>query len=567
MTKILFKIKMKRIISLTCIIAVLFTVLIGSMGINTISKMTDDLNYLNSYSEYTKLLNTIKENVLLMESEVLYTSINPQYSPTENISSQNDIILNCIEIYDSTEYEEEIEKEHIDNVKIHYDNFFNKINDYISSIKSGQVVGDFNPSIKTELMENIYWLIDYVSYWNSCDFESAISLSKMIKIKYSFILLVSISLFTLIAINVVRFFTKEINDVNNALKEISTGNLNLNLEYNDFTEFDNIKSNITSTISSFKNIILDLKDKSNHIDERAEILSNNSVEFTSSAQNISSEIEIIVNEMKKHDIENDSIIKILDNFSDQILEFISSLNILNKNSHKITENAGISSLRLDEMHKTFINIKELVQLFMIKIDNLDSYIKEISGTAELINEIAEQTNLLALNASIESARVGEAGKGFAIVANEISNLAEQSRESSNNISALIERISTDTNNIILDGNILNDNVCVSVEVINESLNLFKEIINSTYDIDKKIKTLNTASETLENQKNLVKNKVNESLNISKNILISTEKVVDSLDYINTLSANVSETSVNLNNLTNDMNDEIQFFNTSSDCTL
>lgn len=559
--KIVSKITIKQIFSLVSLTAIFFTILIGVIVINMSSKMNSEITYILSYGEYTKLLEEIKENVFLIESNLVQASQQYDSLYENNINDENNIILDCIAKYDSTEYEDDIEGEHMDYLKNSYNEFYNSISENLNMLKNGQAIENFDYTLRNQVLEDINWLVEYLSYWTNQDFESIMSLYYKMRIKYYIILAICIVSFCVATKYIINLFSKEMNIINNALQEMASGNLSLTLKCRNTTEFDSMKSNINTSIDSFKNIILGLKDKSNKIDDRAEFLNNSSLEFMDSTKRISCEMDKISLQMKEQNIDNDEIINILDNFTDNISEFISSLHILNNNSNNITHNANISNEKLDEVNKAFVDIKELVSLFIIRIKALESYIKEISGTADLINQIAEETTLLALNASIESARVGEAGKGFAIVASEISNLAEQSRDSSNNISELITRITTDTVQIIEDGNTLNDKIYSSLEGINHSLDLFKEIINSTYDIGDKIDSLNKSSKYIEDQTNIVQNKINKSLTISKNISDSTENVINSLDKINIVTKDVSATAETLNNLTTDMHNEIQIFKT------
>ena len=76
-----------------------------------------------------------------------------------------------------------------------------------------------------------------------------------------------------------------------------------------------------------------------------------------------------------------------------------------------------------------------------KLETLDHYMQEMHSIVEIISKIATQTSLLALNASIEAARAGEAGRGFSVVASEISGMATQTKDATGNIAELIENVS------------------------------------------------------------------------------------------------------------------------------
>ncbi len=80
--------------------------------------------------------------------------------------------------------------------------------------------------------------------------------------------------------------------------------------------------------------------------------------------------------------------------------------------------------------------------------NLQHQTKEISNIIDIILKISSQTNLLALNASIESARAGEAGRGFAVVAEEIRQLAEQTKTSSEKIALIVAELNKNTDEVV-----------------------------------------------------------------------------------------------------------------------
>jgi methyl-accepting chemotaxis protein len=141
--------------------------------------------------------------------------------------------------------------------------------------------------------------------------------------------------------------------------------------------------------------------------------------------------------------------------SDKAREATTNAKVASENVNVVAQAAEELSSSIQEISQRLEHANEVVNTATQEAENANTDIaglvdaaQKIGDVIKLIQDIAEQTNLLALNATIEAARAGEAGKGFAVVASEVKNLATQTAKATNEITAQIAAVQKSTGNAV-----------------------------------------------------------------------------------------------------------------------
>lgn len=154
---------------------------------------------------------------------------------------------------------------------------------------------------------------------------------------------------------------------------------------------------------------------------------------------------------------------------------------------------------MNEVEAAIVSGKEMKE----SAEKLQNMTKEVRDIISIILSISSQTNLLALNASIEAARAGEAGRGFAVVADEIRNLADQTKDSTEKISEILDELTKDSQHVV---DKVEESVALSAtqtslaEVADKEFNHIKEMVEKVIadmnEIDQRIQELTDANKVI-----------------------------------------------------------------------
>jgi methyl-accepting chemotaxis protein len=120
--------------------------------------------------------------------------------------------------------------------------------------------------------------------------------------------------------------------------------------------------------------------------------------------------------------------------------------LVTRTASKTAEAGGAA---MDLTVQNILNLRETIGETAKKVKRLGESSQQISKAVSLINQIATQTNLLAINAGIEAARAGEGGQGFAVVAEEVSDLAARSAAATREIEQLVDTIQRETADVVV----------------------------------------------------------------------------------------------------------------------
>lgn len=161
-----------------------------------------------------------------------------------------------------------------------------------------------------------------------------------------------------------------------------------------------------------------------------------------------------------------------------------------------------SQIAVDGNQKLHVAINQM-QLIDRTVNDIADIVKrlgassqEIGQIVQVITAIAEQTNLLALNAAIEAARAGEQGRGFAVVADEVRKLAEQSAKSAQQIEQLIGAIQHESNQAVQSMEKGTKEVALGLEVVNNAGQSFEQIQDSVNQVASKIQEVKAYSQQM-----------------------------------------------------------------------
>lgn len=214
-----------------------------------------------------------------------------------------------------------------------------------------------------------------------------------------------------------------------------------------------------------------------------------------------------------------------------VQEMTTGINHIASNAHKVSDKssetaraAAAGSEAVLQAASQMQTIKNSVTQSAQVVEKLGQRSQQVGEIVDVISGIAGQTNLLALNAAIEAARAGEQGRGFAVVADEVRKLAEQSHEAAQKISTIIRDIQTETTIAVTSMNQGTTEVTRGTEVITATGDRFTFIVTMVEQLNREIQEISIATDELSASSKTVVHSVNGIRTVASETAADTQTI-------------------------------------------
>lgn len=381
-----------------------------------------------------------------------------------------------------------------------------------------------------------------------------------IKIVISF-LIVGLLAGVAIALVVSRSISKPLKTVRQDVEQVADGNLALeDVTVKNRDEIGQLVQAFNKMKNNLREIIQGMSQSSEQLAASSEELSASAEETTAATNQVATSITDVTQTIELQGVKTEESAEVIGEIVNGIVQIAENASIVSESTMETMNQANIGSEYIEKVTSQMNTIYQANIETNNVMQSLEKRSNEIGQIIMLITDIADQTNLLALNAAIEAARAGEQGKGFAVVADEVRKLAEESRKSAGQISEIIMAIQQETvkaAEMMSNGNV---EVINGKELVGETRKTFLEILKLIENSNAGVQELSAISEEMSASAQQVGVAVEEVEKLAKTTSQSSSEIAAATEEQLATMEQISTSAISLADLAERLREMVTKFN-------
>lgn len=375
-----------------------------------------------------------------------------------------------------------------------------------------------------------------------------------------FIFIVASLLMAFICIYIIRFIGSNTKALTSNMNSLASNDLSfVPHQSNSKDELGTLSNSVNILVYSLRDITGKLINTSNSLSESSHNMKATSDEVTSSIFEVAKTINDIAEGAASQAEDTQKLVYEINNLGEAVRTSSESTKELTQTASSIMSisQEGIETVtNLDD-----INVKNqhAFQSIFQTIDTANKDAGKIVEATALISNIADQINLISLNAAIEASRAGDAGRGFAVIANEIYKLSEQTQSSTTLIDNMLNGIRDNIFTASLQSKEAEHGVIRQTKSIAETKDKYLSIVSHLNRINNEIYSLETVTDKISQSRSIISELSSNSSAISEEYAASTEETSAATQQVLTSMTTINQVGTEVDDLVEEVRNIINKF--------
>ena len=366
------------------------------------------------------------------------------------------------------------------------------------------------------------------------------------------VLIASVGIGVVLTLVIARAIATPLKRLQDTADLLGRGDLTPHIQTDSSDEVGKLSNSFKNMTDGLRNLISQNTTMASDMSSASQQIASSIEQMNAAAQQVSSTIQQIAKGSQSQAQQLEETNKVIEKVTDAVKILSSRSQSTAEISTSVSEIAEIGGKAATNAGESMSRISRVADESVEKIRTLAEKSSQITSVLDVIRKIADQTNLLALNAAIEAARAGEAGRGFAVVADEVRRLAESSAKAAEGIASLITQIQEDAQLTVKSIEESSKEISGGKDVIANALQALQDIARKVQDVVTQVKEVSSSTqaqvhemEQLSKLASDIASVAEENASASEEVSSATEEQTAGMEEITSAVQNLAKLSEEL----------------------